>query len=317
MPGFEGEWYEKFRRGKSPTRGSLIDSFRLMLEWTVQNDPDRMIGLMRENLGMTVGLNKSDLRNLLNFVPANSSLPGWFTFFRAGLLDEGYGKAEEDFQTVLTASQASGDLLLGVQTAAQLCICATLQNRYLQATRYAEICSTLAQKSGDLTNLPTAIQIEAMAMLTHGRASEGFIQLERAENHYRVHLDAVMMRALRGYYLSTYGRITEADKVLEIPRKVRDETGHGVLKMICSLADARILARDLDRRETVNVYEKVTALSENFSDRRFTVVSNEELALAYLRLGDVPLAKQRAVQAKKLRKSMAMTYTPWDQMRLS
>ncbi len=317
MPGFEGEWFEKFRRGSRQHSTLLISSFCQMLDWLAVHDPARMLGLMRENLGMTIGLGLDDRRRILTSVKEDLALPGWLTFFRAGLLDEGYTSAEAQFHEVLRTAESKGDLVLGVQASAQLCICAMLQSKFHEAQAYANLCSALASKSNDKAVIPTSIQVQGMALLHRGRQAEGFALLERAEQEYKQYLDSVIIRCLRGYYLATYGHYTEADQCMEIPRKVRDETGHGLIRLICGLADAQIVSHSQDVKEALHHHQKVMEWSEAFHDRRFTVVSTEEVAMTYLKLGEVPLAKQSAVAAKRLRKSMAMTYTPWDQMRLA
>lgn len=317
LPGFEGDWFDQIRKGTKSNSVQLIASFLQVLQWLAQHDPSRMLGFMRENLGMTLGFTLAERKGILGSVREDPALPGWATFFRATLLDGGYAKAEEDFRRVLTMAEASGDILLGVQASAQLCISGMLQSRFSDAHGFASLCAGLAAKSGDKGLVPTATQIQGMAFLLRGRQEEGFAQLEMAEQQYKVYLDSVIIRALRGYFLATYGRFTEADQCLEIPRKMRDETGHGLLKMICALADSQILGRNQDIRDSIDHHRKTVEFSEAFHDARFTVVSNEELALAYLKLGEVPLAKPRAITAKQLRKSMSMSYTPWDQMRLA
>jgi tetratricopeptide (TPR) repeat protein len=217
----------------------------------------------------------------------------------------------------LAAAEANGDRLLAVQAMAQLCICAMMTNRFAEAEEYAHLASSLAASTSDPAIIPTATQINGMALIYRGRPAEGLPLLEKAEQQYPVSIDSVIIQALRAFYLSTYGRLTEADRCLEVPRKIAAETGHASLQLVCGLADSAILAHDAGALDAIDRLKRLARLADIHEDSRHTVVANEELAKAYLRTGDIPLAKERAVQAKRLRKSMAMAYTPWDQMRLS
>jgi hypothetical protein len=319
MPGFDGPWFDRIRqrgvRSGGPTL--LTSSFLNLLEWFSDHDPARMLGLMRENLGMTLGMSTDDRRRILERVADDRALPGWLTFFRAQLLDQGYAKAAAQFRELLTVAELHGDHVLGVQVAAQLVNCSMMQNRIAEALTTAAWCMRLAEKSGDPSVIPTATQIQAMALLHGGRPAEGFLLLERAEQQYSIYLDSVIMQALRGYHLLTYGRMAEADQCMEIPRKVRNETGHGLLQIICSIVDAKMAERDRDPRDSIEGLLRAAETTNTFEDRRYVVVAHEELAMAYGRVGEVDLAKERAVSANRIRRTMAMGYTPWDQLRLA
>jgi tetratricopeptide (TPR) repeat protein len=323
MPGFDGAWFESARRGNQAVGAQLagktllMSSFLNVLEWLVQHDPSRMLGLMRENLGLSLGISLEDRRRLVSQVSEDRTLPGWRMFFTAGMLDGGYAQAAERFKTVLDAALSNKDLLLAVQASAQLSYCAMMQNRLADAEAFANYCAAIAAKAGDPNVLPTATQAQGMVLIHAGRPAEGLPLLERAEQQYLVYIDSVIIQTLRGFYLSSYGKSREAEKCLASARKVRSETGHALLNVLCVMTEAEIRARDSDPRDSIDELERAVRFSEEHQDPRHTVVSHEELAKAYLRSGQIPRARQRIIEARKLRRSMAMGYTPWDQMRLS
>lgn len=318
MPGFEGEWFDRIRRHRSgASRPPLLDNFVGLLEWLAENDPDRMLGMMRENLGLTIGVDFRDRQRLLSKTSGGHDLPGWKAFFTAGVLEGRYPSAHDQYRAILTAAEATGDRLLAVQTLAQLCICEMLMNRFSEAEQYARRCLSIAAAPGTAAMVPTATQINGMVLIHGGRPAEGFPLLERAEQLYPVSLDSAIIQGLRAFYLATYGRLTEADRCLETPRKVATDTGHASLKIVCGLAEALILANDTAALDSIDRLKRLARLAAFHQDSRHTVVTNEELAKAYLRTGETQLARERAVEARKLRMSKAMAYTPWDRMRLT
>ena len=318
MAGFEGEWFARVRgsRARRLTQ-TITESFLNLLEWLSQTDPERTIGLMRENLGITIGLSVQDLERVLARVGDAKLLPGWYQFFKAGLRTAGYVTAEREFRDVLAIAEKSGDFLLGVQTAAQLVICLVMQGRLAEAHAMGQACEALAIRSGDPALRPTATQIRAIALLHDGQLNEGLALLERAEGAYALTMDAVVMRTLRAHYLANYGRPAEADRLLELPRKYLAETGHGLVEVTTALANAKLNANAIDPGLAIEEHQKVLALTESTFNEWHTVIANEELAMAYLKIGEVPLAKQRAIQARKVRRTMSMGYTPLDRVRLS
>jgi hypothetical protein len=153
-------------------------------------------------------------------------------------------------------------------------------------------------------------------LLHGGQLNAGLELLERAESEYRLTMDAVLMRTLRGLYLALYGRHSEADECLEWPRKYLEETGHGLIQVTSAIAQIKARAQDVDPRLAIEEHERVLRITESFFNEWHAAVANEELAMAYLRVGEVPLAQQKVAAAKKVRRTMAMGYTPLDTFRL-
>jgi hypothetical protein len=317
MPGFQGDWFDKVRSARTRVSvAPITESFANILEWMSQTDPERALGMLRENLELAIGLPVSDMRRILGRLNGVRSLPGWFAYFRATIREDGYSSAEADFRRVLTQAERIGDFLLGVQTAAQLVICLVRQGKMPEAREMGALCETIAVRSGNAALRPTATQIQAMVLLHGGQLNAGLELLERAESEYRLTMDAVLMRTLRGLYLALYGRHSEADECLEWPRKYLEETGHGLIQVTSAIAQIKARAQDVDPRLAIEEHERVLRITESFFNEWHAAVANEELAMAYLRVGEVPLAQQKVAAAKKVRRTMAMGYTPLDTFRL-
>ena len=319
MPGFEGDWFDRVRGESSAVIDrSVLDSFLHVLEWLSGHDPNRMLALMRDNHGLTFGLRCPDRVRLLGRVTDESVLPGWKDFLSTGLwgMRDDVPQAAQNFRRIVSIAETHGDTLLAVQASSQLSLCLVWQNKCAEALEVIDWCCATASKTSDKELWATATQMKGNILIHNGQLDAGLPLIERAEQLYKDPIDSTIMRVLRGSYLASGGRRSEAARCLEMPGGKR-ETGHAFLDTIWLLATAVLESKDQDGRESIQDFHQVADQTVAYGNAQLTIIAEEELAKAYLRTGDVSEARTRAGRARKLRQRLSLSYTPWDEVRLS
>lgn len=324
LPGFDGEWCELAReeygtKQKSQPKGvTPIGNFIAILDWYVDREPERMLGLMRENLPLVLGMALEDHRRLLGRIKRPGNQSGWKDFWQANLVMAG-GSVDMGgklLRAVIEQAERERDPLLGVQASAQVCLSSVMQNKFEQARAAGALCQDWASRSRDARLMPTAIQIQGIASLHKGDLKEGLMMLERAEQMYRDPLDSAVMMALRAYYLSCHGLDSTAQQLLTLPSQLAAETGHKFLEALCSLTHSQISFHQSRLMDVVPEIQESIKLTRALANSHLEVPSRELLAQVFQRAGEKSLAKQEMNKARRIRLSMSMAYTPIDRLRL-
>jgi hypothetical protein len=327
LPGFGGEWFEAVRVGfgsdgevESPDPDSSpISSFVKLLEWYAGRDSAKMLGLLRENQSLSFGLSGQHVRRLLSRIKDPGEHGNWVAFFESCAM-MGSGSvllASRRLSGIAAAAELDRDYLLSVQAGAQVCAAANLQNRFEEANQVAAWCLNVATRAKDKRLLPTATHLQGTTLASLGELDRGLQVLAKAEQMYTDELDSAVMRALRACYLAFNGRSGEADRLNERPSRLGNEAGHGYLKSICSLTQGQIRLNEVGAEEAIEQLESAVRTAETYGNNHLVVPAREALAQAYKGVGEAHLAESEMAQARRIRISMAMSYTPLDSARLT
>ena len=322
MPGFEGEWFERVgRRSANPVPPArLLDSFLHLLLWLADHDPGKMLGHMRDNHGLTFGLNYTDRGYLLAKATEDPSLSGWKGFFGAGLYSA-HGEQMESVAhrhtRVVSVAEGNHDLALAVQASSQVSLCLAWQNRFPEALSTVDWCLATATSCSNKEVWATATQMKGNILVHGGRIDDGLALLERAEQMYRDPIDSAMMRALRGFYLASVGRSEESANLLDPKLRSILGAGHSFLNILWELANATACSREIHPEESLEQFERLVATARVYGDAGLLMLTLEELSRAYARTGEDVMAGSHLNEARDLRRALARPFTPWEKMRLA
>jgi ATP/maltotriose-dependent transcriptional regulator MalT len=121
------------------------------------------------------------------------------------------------------------------------------------------------------------------------------------------------MRAFQAFYLAVYNRSSEAASLVDSASRVGQESGHSFINLICSITRGVICLNESESNAAIPLLRKAVSAADEHSHDSSCVYALEALAQAYRVAGDPLPADALLRRGKKLRESMSMSYTPFDQ----
>lgn len=322
--GVEGVWAEDLRLSgfepspAKPEQGPISGLCHL-LRWLSNYDSVKVLRLMRENISLVKGLHSSDLEYLASKLVDVSDLPGWKEYFIGHYLSI-MGNLEVSSKYFrIAAQQASkhGDSQLLLEASSCLVPNAILQNRFSEALQLSSRISAIS--SNVKTNLATTAALLAGGLVKLHLAddADGFQMLQQAQDSCPDFVEGTLIAGLQAFFRSTYGQCDAANALIGDFDRFLSETNHSYLQMLKSLTLANVVAHECRPDEAVSKLSKIVQISENSQSPHFMIYSKEALAMGYKRVGDSESAQRNIGEVRKLRRTLCMSYTPWDEMRLT
>ena len=324
MPGNTGRWFETFRNeGRLDEQDNLpksaaLDCFVETLDWFSTNDPSGMYSMMRSASMASHGISSANLRRLIERAGPSRQLPGWRTLWAAYAAESEGSSAlsPEGFRSAMRLGEEHQDYVLALEAAYNLCAAMVVQNRISLARSLAERATFYASKGGLEHMLPRATGLQGIVHVAAGDRDFGLQQMKRAENQEGEFFGRVTMRAMRAFFEASFGLYEEAQNTLVLPLSVAAESGHGMIDMISSLAQATIGSVVGDPLDYVPAMERAIQLSMVMQNSYARTYAHETAGKISVRLGEPLKAKEQFEVAKRIRRHGGMVYTPWDRMRL-
>lgn len=324
MPGNVGRWFDSVRmeggydEEETPTKPAAIASFIETLDWFSANDPTVMYSVMRSASMTSNGIPSSDLKRLIERAGPSKVLPGWRTLW-AAYAAESEGSAAlspEGFRTAMRLGEERSDYILAFEAAFNLCATMVVQNKLQAARSIADRALSYAQKGGMEHMLSRALSLKGIVHLVGGDHAYGLELMKKGEHQEGEHYGRAAMQSMRGFAEASFGFFDQAMVTLELPKVVAAETGHGMVDLIVSMAEATIGAVIGDPHDYIAPMERSLKLGEVMQNSYFRTYAHEAAAKIYLRLGEKEKAKREFDIAQRIRRHGGMVYTPWDRMRL-
>lgn len=324
MPGNVGHWFDVVRaqcgygEEEVAAKPAALASFIDTLDWFAINDPTVMYDLMRSASMTSHGIPAASLKRLIERAGPSKALPGWRTLW-AAYAAESEGSAAlspEGFRSAMRLGEERQDYVLALEAAFNLCAAMVVQNKLTIARSLAKRAQYYATKGGLQHMMPRALGLEGIVSLIGGDRDYGLHMMRMGENKEGEYYGRITIQAMRGFAQASVGLFDDAEETLLLPKQVASETGHGMIELVASMAEATIGSVVGDPLKVLPAMHRSLDLGESMQNSYFRTYAHEAAAKIYLRLGEKEKAKAEFGVARRIRRHGGMVYTPWDRMRL-
>jgi hypothetical protein len=302
MPGMQGEWFEAHYTDEEPEAESVdreqgLNGAQQMLRWFADNDPTKMLGLMRECPALFEGLTGSAGQKIIDSLPRSSKLAGWAHYFTGRwALGVSIALGERHMRAAAFEATKASDHKLLVYSLSQLLVIAILSNKLMEArtisSRISEISSRFKNDFGQSADFLG----KALISLHSGSEQDGHRLLAHAQDACNDTLEAASLQALRAFFYSTYGQVERADELLTFPTRVATDFGHAYIGSVCDLTRLTTMVKQSSDDELSGKLVLASDQADKIDNSHFKIYIKESVAMRYLRAGNRTLAARSATE---------------------
>jgi hypothetical protein len=141
---------------------------------------------------------------------------------------------------------------------------------------------------------------------------QGIKAFEMAEELIDNPLERATVQGSRAFFEAAAGLDAKAQNTLQWPLLMQQRTGHGRIRMACSMAETILRARSCGLWACLSDFEALSLESHALGFSQFGVYSDEMAAKAHFRSGNKEAASERIIAADKARRASEMVRTPFE-----
>lgn len=324
-------WFNELRRGvvggldqQQEREPDPSDLLLRLLKWSLEDQPDSTLELMRASADLTCSLLPMELQRLCERIEPRVSLQdrsyGWFRFFE-GYAKGGLGLFPGSLGDLKVASQwavSHRDMRLFAEALLWQTAVLIVSGRPKLAVEQAEKAATILQ-SGDPSLMGRVRHSQGLALHHSGRFQEGEVALNAAleSAHYQAKtLDRAQLLSHIALFRATQNRIDAAEDALSAAIATSGNANQWQMKGAYHLAKAWIALGTGDREDAQTEVELLGAHAELVGNTDLTIYAEETLARLRAEEKDKKQALAHIRKGMKLRQKTAMGFTKWDEARI-